>query len=66
MINGSDQTKSFGIFEGHPGQWKLTIDTSLPDTAGEGTAIDDQANESQFNVAANSVVVLVRSAETRY
>lgn len=64
MINGSADTQEFGIFEGHVGQWNWAIDTSLPVPCDLSAGSAKQRIDSTCRVSANSVVVLVRSADT--
>ncbi|NND97826.1 MAG: glycogen-debranching protein [Pirellulaceae bacterium] len=61
MINGSDSTQTFGIYEGSRGQWQKIVDTSLPSpediTDGSGHAITTPSCQ----VESNSIAVLVRA-----
>lgn len=61
MINGGNESKSFGIFEGSAEQWEIAIDTSMPSPDDIGGTSPQHTIGTTHTVAANSIVVLVRS-----
>jgi glycogen operon protein len=61
MINAHWQPKSFRIQEGHPGQWKRSVDTSLASPLDISEAEQETVMLSdRYEVQGRSVVVLVR------
>ena len=61
MINMHDEARTFGVFEGAIGQWRLAFDTSQDGgfeivTSNEGKPVED----SIIEVNPRSVVVVVR------
>jgi len=61
MLNNGEEPVTFGIQEGSPGSWQRVIDTSLdsPDDIAE-QSVAMTVNEAFYDVAGNSIVVLLR------
>ncbi|HLH36348.1 MAG TPA: isoamylase [Alloacidobacterium sp.] len=61
MINGSPDPVAFIVQEGHPGEWRRVIDTSLPspnDICDPGTEF--RLSDSGYVLKSRSIVVLIR------